>query len=303
MIQVLFGENSFAIRRRLKQLTKEFSGDVERVDGETLELAHLPDILAGGTLFSQTRLVVVHNLSHNKPAWEVLPDWLGRLSEDVSLVLLESKLDKRTRTYKALKKAADMQEYPAWSDRDTATAQQWVREEAARHGITLDAKTARSLVERSGIDQWRLFHDIEKLSVFETITPELIVDVVEAHPSESVFALFEATLKGNQARLAEMLQTLKLSEEPYMIFGLLSGQVMQLAALSLSDGGVEKVATDFGAHPFALRKLAPYARTLSRRQIREIISAFEAADTRMKSSGVEPWLAVEQALAKVVEVK
>lgn len=302
MIAVLFGENSFEIRRRLQLLTKGFSGDVERVDGEALELAHLPDILAGGTLFSQTRLVVVQNMSHNKPVWDVLPDWLERLSDDVSLVLMESKLDKRTRTYKALQKAADMQECPAWSDRDAAKAQQWAREEAARHGVTLDAKTARLLVERSGVDQWRLFHDIEKLSVFETITPELIVDVVAAHPSESVFELFEAALKGNAPRLGQMLQTLKLSEDPYMIFGLLSGQVMQLAALVLSDGGVEKVAADFGAHPFALRKLAPYARTLSRRQIREIITAFEAADTRMKSSGVEPWLAIEQALAKISSV-
>lgn len=297
MIYFLYGENSFGIRRAVEAIVGQFDGDAERYDGESLTLAGLPDILMGGTLFAAKRLVIVRYLSENKTVWEVVPDWLERIDDDVTLVLIEGKPDKRTRTYKALQKIASSQEFAAWTERDGRKAEQWVQSEAVSRGINLDEKMVQLLVQRSGVDQWRLHNDLEKLAALDEVSLEIIQEVIAPHPTESVFELFEAALKGNTARLETILRTLKTSEEPYMVFGLLSGQVFQLAAVASSNKPTADIAKDIGAHPYAVSKLAEQARRKSIHDIRRIVAAFDDSDELMKTSAIDPWLAVERALS------
>ena len=154
---------------------------------------------------------------------------------------------------------------------------------------------AKLLVTRAGVDQWQLAHALDKLSLLDDVTEEAIRDTVEATPSENVFELFETALKGDRARVQVMIGTLSLSEEPYQVFGLLAGQAFQLAVLAAARDG-DDVAKDISAHPFVLSRLRPYA---SKREVagaRRIVERFAAADEAMKTSSIDPWLAIEQAL-------
>lgn len=302
MITVFSGDNNFEIERALQARVAAFDGVAEKLDGSTLELRQLPDLLMGGTLFASSRLVVIRNLSENKSLWTDFSDWLGRVSDDVQLVLVEAKLDKRTKTYKELKKVADVQDYAAWTERDSAKAEQWVACEAEAQGLALDRKSAQVLVARVGADQWGLYHALEKLSVLDAVTPQVIEEVIELSPTESVFNLFEAALRGNGAQVQVMIRTLALNEDPYRLFGLLSGQAFQLAALSVADDDAN-VAKDVGAHPFALSKLAPYAKKCGHTGGRKVIAAFAEADSGMKNSVAEPWLLIERALMKITQLK
>jgi DNA polymerase III delta subunit len=102
--------------------------------------------------------------------------------------------------------------------------------------------------------------------------------------------------------VSSMIRTLELTEDPYMVFGLLSGQAFQLAALAVSDKPSSEVAKDIGAHPFAVSKLSSHAKRQSKTDVREIIAAFADADDAMKSSGGEPWLLIERTLIKVANI-
>lgn len=301
MITVLIGENSFEIERALQARVAAFDGVAEKLDGSSLERRQLPDLLMGGTLFAASRLVVIRNLSENKSLWIDFSDWLDRVSEDVQLVLVEAKLDKRSKTYKDLKKVADVQDYAVWTERDSAKAEQWAAAEAQTQGMVLDRKCSQLLVARVGVDQWGLYHALQKLSVLEVVTPQVIEEVIELSPTESVFNLFEAALRGNGAQVQKMVATLALHEDPYRLFGLLSGQAFQLAALSVADSDAT-VAKDVGAHPFALSKLASYAKKYGHVGARKVIFAFAQADTGMKNSVGEPWLLIERALMKIAQL-
>jgi DNA polymerase III delta subunit len=79
----------------------------------------------------------------------------------------------------------------------------------------------------------------------------------------------------------------------------LSGQAFQLVALTLGDKAHAEIAKDIGAHPFALGKLAPYAKRKGRSGVRDILRSFAKADAGMKTSAGEPWLLVEKALLEV----
>lgn len=302
MITVLTGENSFEVTRALEKIVADFAGVAEKFDGDSLELAQLPDLLLGGTLFATERLVIIRALSENKQLWEVLPDWLERTSGDTHVVLVEPKPDKRTKTYKDLKKYAQVQEYNPWGDRDVMQAEKWVAEEAKRHGLLLDKKLAQQLVARVGMDQWQLFHAIEKLAVLDTVTAETIEQLIEANPTENVFNLLDAALRGDTRKVSGMIRTLRLGQDPYMTFGLLGGQVFQLVALAASDKPSGGVAKDIGAHPYALGKLAPHAKKLGRSGTKKLARIFADADTAMKSTATDPWILIEQALIKTTSV-
>ena len=256
MITLLTGNNTFEIERTVDALIARFKGVAERIDGSTVELKQLPDLLMGATLFADKRLVIIKNLSENKDVWATFGGWLPRISDDIEVVLVEPKPDKRTITYKELKKQAQIIEIMQWSEHDVSKAEKWVSNEAQQLSVSLNTKCIQLLVRRVGNDQWRLFHALEKLALVDTVTIEVIEALIDANPAEDVFNLFDAALRGDGVKVTEMVRTLELSEDPYKLLALLSGQAFQLAAVVTSGSG-DNVAKDFGFHPYAISKLVP----------------------------------------------
>ena len=298
MITLITGDNTFEIERAVNLIAAGFEGLPERVDGSILELKQLPDLLMGATLFADKRLVIIKNLSENQDVWPSFGNWLARVSDDIEVILIDTKPDKRTVTYKALKKQVKVVEFNQWSDHDWPKAEQWLAAEAKSLGVSLDTKCTHDLVRLVGLDQWQLFHALEKLSLVEAVTPEVIAATIDANPVENVFVLFEAALSGNVRLVADMVWTLELSQDPYRTFGLLSGQAFQLAALVAADPS-DNVARDFGLNPYGVSKLKAAAKRQGSSGAKKIIRAFAEADDDMKLSRAEPWLLVERALMKV----
>jgi len=301
MITLLIGENSFEIERALGVLTKDFAGEVEKIDGSELQLNQLPDILMGVSLFTTARTVVIRDLSSNKSIWTVFGDWIPKISDDIHLVLIEPKPDKRMTTYKLLKESANVREFLAWTDRDTAVAEKWVIAESKNLGFDLDKQSAQALVRRVGVDQWQLFHALEKLSSVDSVSVDVIKNIIDANPTENVFNLFETALHGDVDELQSALRILEQTQDVYQLFALLSSQVFQLAAVANADK-TDNVARDFAIHPFVVSKLTPIAKNLGKSGVAKIVTIFASADDDMKISRAEPWLLVERALIKVANI-
>lgn len=298
MITLLSGENSFEIHEVLKGLATDFAGQPERIDGASLEFKNLPDLLMGGTLFAEKRLVIIRALSENKSVWEKLPDWLPRISDDIHLVLVDDKPDKRTTAYKELKKAAEVKEFPVWGDRDRFAAETWVEKRASALGVKLDKKLAHQIVERVGLDQWQLAHALEKLSLLDEVTEAFIAATIDANPSENVFQLFELALDGRSKEIASMIRTLELTEEPYKLFALLSSQAFQLAAVA-NASTENNPSKDFGIHPYVASKLERHAKRIGKSGALRILKVFAQADADLKISRGEPWLVIQKVLMTI----
>jgi len=298
MITLLTGDNSFEINEALHALTNSFDGRAERIDGSTLELKNLPDLLMGSTLFADKRLVIIKDLSQNSSVWEKLPDWLPRISDDIQLVLVDAKPDKRTIAYREVKKAANVREFIAWGDRDRPTAEDWLVKRAATLELKLDKKLARHIVDRVGVDQWQLASALEKLQSVDEITPEVIDSVIEPNPVENIFQLFETALEGRSEKVHTMLRTLELTEDPYKLFALLSSQVFQLVGVASAAAG-DSPAKDLAIHPFVASKLSRHAKRFGKAGTARLLTAFAQADADMKLSKGDPWLLIERALLSI----
>ena len=301
MITLLIGDNSFEIDRFLTATVKKFDGEAERISGENLQLSQLPDILMGARLFATERLVVVKNLSENKAVWPVFGDWIDKVSDDIHLVVIESKPDKRTSTFKALKKTAAVKEFLAWTDRDYMTAEKWVTAEADKLNIALDKKCAQLLVQRVGVDQWQLANSLEKLTLVDIVSLDIINDLIEANPVENVFNLFELAIKGEIGNLQKTLSILEQTEDAYRLFALISTQAFQMSVIGVASNG-DNIVKDFGIHPYVVTKLEQIVKKIGRNNVNKILEIFAEADDDMKKTRAEPWFLVERALLKMAKI-
>jgi len=300
MITWLVGENSFEIREALKAQEASFNGTAERFDGAALSLAQLPDVLMGVSLFASERLVIIQDITANASLWEKLPEWLPRISDDIHVIFVDTKPDKRTTSYKALKAAANLQEFPAWTERDDAKAEQWVIQRAKAEDLALTSQLARHIVHRVGLDQWQLANAITTLSLLDTVTLEAINEVIPPHPTENIFQLFETALEGKSQQVAQMIDTLSLQEDPYALFALLTSQALTLAAVTYADDEANP-AKDFAVHPFVASKLTRHGKKLGKAKVGKIVEAFSKTDADMKRSKAEPWLLIERLLIEIAQ--
>ena len=298
MITWLVGENSFEVSAALRAIEASFGETSERFDGTELALRQLPDLLMGVSLFSTKRLVVISDISKNASLWEKLPDWLGRINDDIHVVFIDEKPDKRTTSYKALKAASDVHEFAAWSERDDAKAEAWLASRAKDQSVAIDSKSIRHLVSRVGLDQWQLASALDTLSLLDEVSPQVIDDVIPPNLHENIFQLFEVALEGKSRQVAEMIKTLSLQEDPYALFALLTSQANTLAAVAYAEPS-DTPTKDFAIHPFVASKLTRHAKKLGKSHVAHIIEAFAKADADMKRSRAEPWLLIQQLLLTI----
>jgi DNA polymerase-3 subunit delta len=136
-----------------------------------------------------------------------------------------------------------------------------------------------------------------------TVTIGAIDQLVEPSPQASAFELLDAVMAGNTAKAAELLARLKAAEDPYKLFGLLVSQVQTLALVIAAQGRpAEAIARESGVHPFVVRKMQPLARSMPYAQLQRVLASVALADMQMKSTGVDPWILLEQCLGKIASM-
>lgn len=298
MIYLLHGDNEFEKRAALAALVGNM--EVVRRDGEELTTAEVCEVVMGQSLFTLEQAVVITDASQNVTLWRDLPELLSGAATTV--VLVEIKLDKRTKTYKWLQSHAEVRECAHFTERQKPQLSAWCVERATVYGAVLTAAQATTLIDRLGFDQSRLDLVLQQLALAGELNDELINALVPLAPAESVFELFAAMMDGDQGKVRAITAYLEAEsgdDGAYQTLGLLVSQLVQLNALVLSGGDTGAVARDFAAHPYALRKVAPYARRTTPAQLAVINSALAQADEQMKTTRVSPWLLVEAALVSV----
>ena len=105
MIKVFYGENRTEATKSIKALLGE---DYEVVEGLDLTPDDLPSLFQGLSLFAETRNILIRDFTANKPVYEQLPRFLNTPH---NIILFETKLDKRSATYKAVKDQLEFKEF------------------------------------------------------------------------------------------------------------------------------------------------------------------------------------------------
>lgn len=310
MVKLLFGENSFEVNQRVRALVADFAGEVERVDGEVLRAEQVPELLLGGTLFSERRAVVIRDPAAQASVWQALGEWLPKVDDDTLVIMTAKSIDKRTKTYKWLQKKAEIIECPAWRDYEAGKARAWLRGYAKEKGVTLPSEIEQAMVERAVvtgdndkaiIDQVVLAHAVLQLADTDEVTLAALDAILPESSYGNVFRLLELALSGKTSEVQRLVQTLKLREDAHKIAAVLASQTVNLSALVLARGagiGTAQVAKDIGVHPYALSQMERLASQNAGR-LAAIVDEIVTLDARLKSSSGDPWQLIEVALIKL----
>ena len=298
MIYLFYGENEFEKRQAIAKLIG--NEKAARHDGEDLTLAGMQEIAIGQTLFMNSSVYLISKLGENSEVWSQLPD--VKFDDDRTIILVEDKIDKRTKTYKWLQKNAKVQEFSPLSDRQKPRLLKWCVAEAKVRECELTNRQAEIIIDRLGFDQLRLSNFLDQLALAEKVTDDLIDNFIPLARTENVFDLFISALAGDYDKVHDIISYLESEsgvDGTYQTMGLLASQATNLTALVLAGGDSKSVASDFSANPYVLRKLASSAKDVDKEKLKRVNDALLRADLQMKTTSVNPWLLVEAALVGI----
>ena len=310
MLYLILGENAYRAEQELARLISDSNASPERLDAGALTDNTLADIVRGGSLFSEKRLVVLRQLSENKSVFEKLAEWASEVPSDTTLVLLESKLDKRTKAYKGLMKQAKVIPCEPLTERDSYEAESWLAALAKAQKVGLTTEQIGNMVTRAlvagekpaqrNIDQMQLAQAIKALKGTDEVTDDMIATVLPPAPGDTVFDLLDMATRRQTARVDALLAELERTDDPHRTLALIMGQWAQLVAVSMADTPSAAVAVELGLHPFVAKKLQELARQFTPNEIKTITALAADLDAGSKLSQFAPWDGVYRLVHAIV---
>ena len=99
MLSIFVGDDRVSAEKAVKTA---FKGQYEVFEGDNLSVDDLPNIFWGTSLFGDVRQILLKDVAENTSVWNKIPDYLAGSKHKI--IIWETKIDKRSTTYKALVK-------------------------------------------------------------------------------------------------------------------------------------------------------------------------------------------------------
>lgn len=305
MIHLYCGENDFAIKRAVDAVcasfaTKHGENSVAKINGGEIDADKLIAEIVNINMFAPQRLIVVENLAKNKTAWVKLGENLLRIPDETEVLIVESTPDKRTKTFKELKKIAKIKEFPTLRFRDL---DEWTMNEAHSQNVEIKRDAVDELIMATSGNQWQIAVEIAKFSTLDQmVDKKLVARLVEPNLEASAFAVLDFAMNGRRDVMIRELANLRKLEDANKFLGLLSSQIFALStAVNAGDRRSNDVAKEMGIHPFVMEKMFAAARKLDKRDLAKYAQIVAETDAKCKlSNAADAWILVELALAKIV---
>ena len=292
MIETLAGANTFGWQHHLRRRVSAFisaEGDlaVERIDGETADLARIVEAVTSLPFLASKKLVVLRAPSAQKQFVEQVVAILSSVAETTDVIIVEPKLDKRSAYYKFLKKSTDLTEY---AELDSNGLAAWLQRLAKEEGGAISSNDARYLIDRVGLNQQILFNEIKKLLIYApTVSREAIDALTEAEPQSTIFQLLEAAFAGNAQRALDLYQEQRaLKVEAPQIIAMLAWQLHILAIIKAAGNrSPADIAKEAKLSPYVVQKSHNIARYLSLADLKQLIDNLLSIDLKSKRTKLD----------------
>ena len=308
----LFGNDEFAISRRLKEFESDFtdptSADMNTAHLEARSVSEddLGNALNAMPFLAKRRLVLLANPSskYNNPSLrKKFLEFIGKAPESTRLVMYES-VDPRD---------AEKHWLVKWAEKNNKLIQSrafmlprlkdmtgWIVNETKNQGGQIVPRAAEMLKDMVGVDTRQAGMEIAKLLAFVNWSRPVTVEDVEAvcivTSQQSVFDFVDALASGNGKSAQHLLHRLLESEDEFSLWGMVVRQfrlLIQAREVLDGNGNKDDVAKALGVHPFVAEKAAQQASRFSIESLESIYHRLLSIDERVKTSQVTLDLAMD----------
>ena len=289
MIVTLAGSNSFALRRRLDELTAEFVKNhgelaLERFDAEETEPPTVMDAILALPFLAKAKMVVVRSASKSSELAELIEQNMSSIPQTTNLVLYEPLTDKRTTFYKFLKTRTQFEQY---NELDARELTKWLVEEAKKQKAEIDLPNANYLVQRLGPNQELLFNELQKLAIYNPKISRHSIDLLtEETPQSKVFDLLDAAFAGRKQKALALYEDQRAQKvEPQAILAMIAWQLNVLTLVKLAGNrSTSAIAKEAGISSYPVDKAMGLAQRISDERLEQMVEDALEIDYKNKTT-------------------
>lgn len=323
MLILIYGDDTFGVHERVKQMKKAFEDKFDKAGLNVVSFPsdHTNKLDAGEVLqavcsypfLGPKRMVVVGGLieSVNKDGQTVWMDGFSRMPDTTIAVLWETAsiatIEKKA-LFKALTKIGELHKY-TYPQLSGVGLTKWTRERVQAKGGTIEPSALNELTASVGSDLWRMDGEIDKLVAYgagRPITKEMVGELVHASFEKKIFVLMDAVSKKQVKRAVLLLEQERLAgSDDHYILTMLGRQVRILLSAKAfleresppSKGGHRGVGDAFasvsGLPPFSAKIALEQARLFTLDDLKCAHDLLFEYDVNIKTGRMGAGLAVD----------
>ena len=311
-IYFLFGNDEFAITRKLKEFESDFSDptsadmNTARLDARSLSEDDLNNAVNAMPFLAKRRLVLLANPSsryNNPSARKKFLEFVENAPETARLVMFETVEPKEAEKHWMLK----------WAEKNSRLIQTkafmlprlkdmtgWIVNETKNQGGKIEPRAAEMLKDMVGVDTRQAGMEIAKLLAYVNWARPVTSGDVEAvcivTSQQSVFDFVDALANGNGKSAQHLLHRLLESEDEFSLWGMVVRQfrlLIQAREILDARGNQNDVARALGVHPFVAEKAVGQAARFSIESLENIYRKLLKIDEGVKTSQISLDLALD----------
>jgi DNA polymerase-3 subunit delta len=311
-IYFLFGNDEFAISRRLKEFESDFpdptSADMNtaRLEARSMNEDDLNNAVNAMPFLAKRRLVLLQNPSskYNNPnARKKFFEFLEKAPETTRLVMFESVEPKEAEKHWLVK----------WAEKNSKLIQTkafmlprlkdmtgWIVNETKNQDGKIEPRAAEMLKDMVGVDTRQAGMEIAKLLAYvnwaRPITAQDVEAVCIVTSQQSVFDFVDALANGNGKSAQHLLHRLLETEDAFSLWGMVVRQfrlLLQAREILDARGNQNDVARALGVHPFVAEKTTQQAARFSIESLEYIYRKLLTIDEGVKTSQMTLDLAMD----------
>jgi DNA polymerase-3 subunit delta len=308
----LFGNDEFAISRKLKDFDSDFtdptSADMNtaRLDARTMSENDLNTGVNAMPFLAKRRLVLMANPSskyNNASSRKKFLEFIEKAPETTRVVMYESVEPRDAEKHWLVK----------WAEKNSKLIQTkafmlprlkdmtgWIVNETKQQGGQIEQRAAEMLKDMVGVDTRQAGMEISKLLAYVNWTRQVRVEDVEAvcivTSQQSVFDFVDALSNGNGKSAQHLLHRLLETEEPFSVWGMIVRQfrfLIQAREILDGRGNKDDMARAVQIHPYVAEKAIQQAARYSMDSLESIYRKLLRIDEGVKTSQLTLELAMD----------
>ncbi|MCM1257775.1 MAG: DNA polymerase III subunit delta [Roseburia sp.] len=300
---LLYGEEVYLKRQYRDKLVKAMTTEGDTMNfstyqGKDINPGELIDLAETLPFFAERRVILVEDSGFFKASCDTLAEYIPQINASTCFIFVESEVDKRSRTYKAIKKAGSAVEFVPQTE---AVLTRWVLGRIKRENKNITQPVMQMFFDRTGFDMSNINRELEKLLCYtlkkDVIEAEDVKAVVTEQISNKIFDMVDAISSHAQKKALELYYNLlTLKEPPMRILFLITRQfriLVEVKELTGKGFSNKDIAQKVGVPEFAVRKYQGQNRSYTKEKLIQALKDAATAEEEVKTGRLNEKIAVE----------
>lgn len=306
-IYFLYGEDNYMKKLYKEKLKKGLLGESDEMNysyfsGENIDLDEVIRISETVPFFSDRRVIIIED-SNLCASSNDFNEYIKQLPAMTNMVIIESKVDKRNKLYKELKKSAYVVEMNGLSENDLIL---FIKQEISKASMSISDSNVRYLLDKVGKDMNNICNECAKLTSYaygkDCVTKEDIDTICVTLLENKIFEMLDMVATGKlKHALALYNNLIALKEAPAKILSLISRhynilfKMMEAKSAGISD---KEMASILKIPPFAVRKYALQLSYYTKEMLYECLKDCVETEEMFKTGKIDVQIGVEMLIVK-----